>query len=179
MKRLDKILYLIILASGSLIIFFCSVTSTFNTAVYKNNFLYKDGLYYEKNGNDLFTGIIIDTAEVIIEFEVYNGRKNGKFTTYFLGGGIEKQGLIIDNKNEGTWKYYYENGQVETIGIFLENLPNGQWLSYHKNGKLKVSGHFREGLQIGFWSYYDQNGSFINAVSYIDNVLKDKILINI
>ena len=165
--------------SGSFIIYFSLANYPVQLDTQKNNFLYNDGLFYEKNGIDLFTGRIIDTAEVIIDFEVSGGRKNGRFTSYYINGGIEKEGLIIEDKNEGMWKYYYRNGQVETIGIFSENLPNGEWISYHSNGEVKVKGYFREGLQIGYWSYYDQYGNLINTVFYMDNVLKEKTLMNI
>lgn len=180
MKKIDKIFSLpLIMISGSFIIYFLLTSHPVQTYTQKSNFLYKDGLFYKKDGGELFTGRIIDTAEVIIDFEVSKGRKDGKFTTYFLEGGIEKEGMIIKNNNEGIWKYYYETGQIETIGIFTKNLPNGEWVSYYKNGETKVRGYYRDGLQIGCWSYYDQYGNLINTVSYIDNVLQEKTLMNI
>jgi len=170
---------LIILISLSLIIYLSFDFDQDRTIADKINFTYRDGLFYEKNSTELFTGRVVDTADVIIEFEVSNGKKNGRFTTYYFEGGIEKVGIILDNKNEGVWKYFYDNGQIETIGNFRNNLPNGEWISYYRNGEVSIKGSYREGMQIGYWSYYDKKGKLINTVPFIDNVMKEKILINI
>jgi antitoxin component YwqK of YwqJK toxin-antitoxin module len=160
-------------------IYFLSNVPLDCTTSEKINFTYKDGLFYQKNSDELFTGTFTDTTDVIIEFEVSNGKKNGRFTCYYLEGGIEKEGLIINNKNEGTWKYYFDNGQIETIGSFYNNLPDGEWVSYHRNGEMSIKGIYRQGMQIGNWSYYDKYGKLINIITFIDNVMKDKVLINI
>ena len=172
-------LLLLIIISFSFIIYFSISVHPDKTTSMKNNFTYKDGIFYEKNSRELFTGRVVDTADVIIEFEVSNGKKNGRFTTYYFEGGIEKVGIILDNKNEGIWKYFYDNGQLETIGNFYNNLPDGEWISYYRNGQVSIQGRYREGMQIGYWSYYDKDGKHINTISFIDNVIKEKILINI
>ena len=180
MKKFHKLfLHLIIIISSLCIIYFLVVDKPRKVEKKHINFSYKDGIFYKKNSDELFTGRIIDTADVIIIFEVSNGRKNGKFITYFLDGGIEKEGIMVDNKNQGTWKYYYDNGQIETIGNFSDNLPNGEWITYYKNGEIMVRGNYREGLQIGNWSYYDHNGNLINTVSYRDDVMIEKTIISI
>jgi len=110
---------LIILISLSLIIYFSINVHPDRTTSSKFSFTYRDGLFYEKNSNELFTGRVVDTADVIIEFEVSNGKKNGRFTTYYFEGGIEKVGTILDNKNEGTWKYYYDTTTCLMVNGFL------------------------------------------------------------
>jgi len=133
-------------------------------------------LFYQKNTEELYSGRIVDTADVIIEFEVSNGRKNGRFTSYFLEGGIEKDGMIINDKNEGTWKYFYYDGQLETIGDFNNNLPDGEWISFHNNGEISVKGSYRLGAQVGYWSYYDESGELINSVLFINDIMIEKVL---
>lgn len=180
MKFFVKISVLpIILIFLSLIIYLSVNVHWGSTTAEKINFTYKDGLFYQKNSDELFTGRFTDTTDVIIEFEVSNGKKNGRFTCYFLEGGIEKEGIIINNKNEGTWKYYYDNGQIETIGNFYNNIPDGEWISYHRNGEVSIKGIYRQGMQIGYWAYYDKYGKIINVITFIDNVMKEKVLINI
>jgi antitoxin component YwqK of YwqJK toxin-antitoxin module len=167
---------LIILISLSLIIYFSINVHPDRTTSSKFSFTYRDGLFYEKNSNELFTGRVVDTADVIIEFEVSNGKKNGRFTTYYFEGGIEKVGTILDNKNEGTWKYYYENGQIETIGNFYNNLPDGEWISYYRNGEVSTTGTYREGMQIGYWLYFDNDGKLLNSFLFLNDVLIEKVL---
>ena len=127
-----------------------------------------NGLFYEAGTNELYSGMITDTADVIIEFQVVNGIKNGSFRTYFLTGHIEKEGYIENDKNEGEWKYYYESGQLELIGSFKENLPNDKWVSYYNNGNTKAIGIYKNGKQFGAWKYYNRKGELINIIYYID-----------
>ncbi len=127
-----------------------------------------NGLIYNAGTDELYNGIIKDTLDVIIEFQVVNGIKHGSFKTYFLTGQIEKQGQIEKDKNEGEWKYYYENGQIELIGSFKNNLPYGQWISYYNNGHTKIIGNYKNGKENGAWKYYDVNGELVNIIYYKD-----------
>jgi len=127
-----------------------------------------DGLIYIAGTDQLYSGIFKDTTNVIIEFTVINGIKNGSFKTYFLNGRLEKEGLIKNNKNVGEWKYYFENGQLETIGNYYENIPYGQWKSFYNNGNIKTVGTYRFGKQQGAWEYYNLDGNLINII-YFDN----------
>ncbi|MGB5847188.1 MAG: hypothetical protein WBH40_01805 [Ignavibacteriaceae bacterium] len=126
----------------------------------------RNGLIYEAGTDELYNGMIIDTIDVIIEFQVVNGIKHGSFTTYFLSGQLEKEGYIENNKNVGEWKYYYDNGQLETIGSFKEDLPQGQWISFYDNGNTKTIGIYKNGKQNGAWKYFDINGELINIIYF-------------
>jgi hypothetical protein len=129
-------------------------------------FLGSDGLIYIAGTDRLYNGLFVDTANVIVEFYVVNGVKNGSFRTFYLSGQIEKEGFIRNDKNIGEWRYYYENGQIETIGYFHENIPYGQWKSYYENGNLKTVGKYRWGKLHGAWEEYDLDGEVTNVFYY-------------
>lgn len=133
----------------------------------------KDGLIYNSNNDKLFTGTVLDTADVIIKFQVVNGKKNGSFKTFYLNGQVEKSGLVINNENEGKWKYYYPNGQIESEGNFEDNMPEGKWISYYENGDKKCEGMYKDGKQEGIWTYYDDHGEIISMVVYRDGEFLD------
>ncbi len=126
----------------------------------------KDGLIYNTTTNKLYTGRIVDTTEVIIEIEIVDGKKNGKFTTYYLNGNIEKQGLIKNNENEGEWKYFYEDGTIESVGHFQEDKPEGRWKFFHKNGIKREEGNFKNGKRSGRWIIYDEKGEVTNEFDF-------------
>ena len=110
-----SILYFIFLISFSLLLISCSAK--------KSRFDYRlgqDGLIYNSNNNELYTGTIIDTADVVIEFDVVKGIKNGAFLTYYISGQVEKYGYIKNNLNVGEWNYFYPNGQKESVGNFKQ-----------------------------------------------------------
>ena len=132
-----------------------------------------DGLIYNSNNDKLFTGTVLDTADVIIEFHVVNGIKNGAFTTYYLDGQIEKSGYVINNENIGKWKYYYPNGQIESEGSFEKSVPVGKWTSFYPSGNKRCEGIYRNGKQENIWNYYNDKGELINMVLYRDGKFID------
>lgn len=133
----------------------------------------EDGLIYNSTNDNLYTGTVLDTADVIIKFQVVNGKKNGSFTTYYLDGQVEKSGYVIDNDNIGVWKYYYPDGQIETEGSFENNIPEGRWISYYTNGNKKCEGTYRNGKQQDIWLYFNDKGDIINKVIFCDGEFVD------
>ena len=67
------------------------ITTSFiltSCGTYESKYAYRwgeDGLIYNSHNDKLFTGTVLDTADVIIEFQVVNGKKNGTFRTLLLG----------------------------------------------------------------------------------------------
>lgn len=125
-----------------------------------------DGLIYEYNSKNLFTGRVVDTADVIVEFDVVNGKKNGEFITFYTNGNIEKTGWIKQNANIGEWKYFYPDGTLESRGQFDKDHPHGFWQHFYKTGKLKQSGSYKYGLEDGEWLFYDEDGKLIKFYFY-------------
>lgn len=158
----------------SLLIIFSILFYSCRTRSSHLNFrLGENGLIYNINNDELYTGTIIDTADVVIEFQVVNGKKNGSFKTYYLNGQIEKCGYIINNDNIGEWKYYYPNGQIESHGSFENNVPEGKWVSYYKNGNIKCEGNYKNGKQNSLWLYYDYDGQLISTLFFSSGILID------
>jgi len=131
----------------------------------------KDGLIYKYGSNELFTGLVIDTSDVIISFEVVNGIKNGAFITFYRNGKYEKYGLIEDNKNVGEWCYFYPNGQLESTGSFENNKSNGRWAFYYPDGKIKMEGTYKDSEQHGRWKYFNSKGELVNIFTFYNGIL--------
>ncbi len=147
---------------------------------YNSKYAYRwgnDGLIYNSDNDNLYTGTVLDTADVIIEFQVVNGKKNGTFTTYYLDGQVEKSGHIIDNDNFGLWKYYYPNGQIESEGRYENNIPEGKWTSYYPSGIIKCEGIYINGKQEDTWIYYDLNGNTTNIILFQDGEFVERLQI--
>lgn len=143
---------------------------------YKSKYAFRfgnDGLIYFTHNNKLYNGIVLDTADVIIQFQVINGKKYGLFKSTYLNGKIEKSGFILNNKNEGLWEYYYPDGQLETQGVFEYNKPEGKWISYYRNGNKKCEGIYKDGEQEGIWVYYDKEGNITFKIIYQDGEFVD------
>lgn len=132
-----------------------------------------DGLIYKKGTKELYTGKIIDTADVIIKFDVVKGKKHGEFKTLYANGIVEKVGFMKNNNNEGEWKYFYPNGKIESIGYFKNNKPDGLWKSYYPDGKLKSIGNYKDGMEDGYWKNYDERGKITEYFYYKNGLFID------
>lgn len=170
MKKIKSILVVIVIFLSIPVFYeFTGISEGNNQKLYFS----PKGLIYDTGRDELFSGTVKDTIDVIIEYQVVAGIMHGSFKTYYLNGQIEKEGNIINNKNEGEWKYYFDNGQLETKGNFKENLPHGQWSSYYNNGVPKIIGNYKNGKQWGIWKYYDNTGELINIIYYRESKITD------
>ena len=64
---------------------------------------FKEGRYYDKFSDELFTG------EVLI---------------YYENGQLRETGNYKDGEGEGEWIVYDENGQISDISIYID----GEWI---------------------------------------------------
>lgn len=133
---------------------------------HKDYRLAKDGLIYKFDSKELYSGKIIDTADVIIEYYVVNGKQNGKFLARFLNGNPEKVGFILNNRNEGEWRYYYPNGNLESVGYFESNKATGNWKYFYPDGSLKCEAFYVEGKAEGSSLLYNPSGEIFNIIYY-------------
>ena len=108
---------------------------------------YKDGLLYQKQINEVFTGSVT---------------------------GIEK-GEVVNGLKEGEWKGFYENGNLLWSGFYNNGLNVSKWIEYHNNGKVFTIGHYDNGKKIGVWSFYDKHGEKIADEIYKNNTVTTKI----
>lgn len=130
----------------------------------------KDGLLYKSNEEVPFTGKVKDYVNgKILEYEVKNGLKNGKYILHFSNGKVEIKGSIVENKNQGIWKYYYSNGEIESKGSFKDDLVNGRWYWYFPGGTIKEEAEFSNGLKVGDRIIYNPDGNIYMRIEFKNN----------
>jgi antitoxin component YwqK of YwqJK toxin-antitoxin module len=127
-----------------------------------------DGLIYYKDSNRLYSGTISDSSQMIMEYEVIDGKKNGSFLVFYKDGTLAQSGYLIDNKNVGEWRYYYHNGNLESKGMYINDIPQGEWVFYYPDGGVMSRGSFKDGLRHGRWYEFDDTGELklVSIFSY-------------
>ena len=140
-----------------------------------SDLIIKDNIIYKRGDDKPFTGT--ERAKVedkIIEYDIVEGIKHGKFKLYFSNGNIAASGQIDGNKNTGKWQYYYESGSLESEGIFVNDLPEGKWVWYYVSGILKEEGYYDLGKRTGIWKSFDEKGDLINETDFnLQDTTKD------
>ena len=123
-----------------------------------------DSIIYKPGTKEPFTGTWkgeLDSMKVV--FDVVNGKKEGKFESYYPNGKLLMSGYIKNNRNVGEWKYYYDNGTTESTGLFDNDKPTGKWLWYYRDSSLRQSGYYTAGLRDSIWKTYDTTGVLIDS----------------
>jgi len=124
-----------------------------------------DTVIYKPGTKELFTGTWKGEADSMkVVFDVVNGKKEGKFESYYPNGKLLMSGYLKNNRNEGEWKYYFDNGIVESEGIFENDKPVGKWKWYYPDGTLRQTGFFNYGQRDSVWKNYDTTGVLIDSV---------------
>mgnify|MGYP000218101413 CR=1 FL=1 len=73
-------------------------------------------------------------------------------------------GVIKDGKKEGKWISWYKNGNKEGEGTFKDGKEDGLWTYWWKNGKKESEGTFKDGKEDGLWSRWSEDGLIIKNV---------------
>ena len=82
----------------------------------------REGLYYKKSTDVPFTGKVTG----------------------------QEQGSFKDGRKHGRWVSYYDNGQVWMKGTYKNGKREGTWFDYHKDGTVdeKWTGTFKNGVKV-------------------------------
>jgi len=127
----------------------------------------ENGLLFKDGSDKPFTGMVRDTvANNIMEYDVVNGKKFGRFRLYTDGDHLSISGELENNRNCGEWVYYYASGQVESKGAFKDDTIIGKWTWYYEDGTIKEEGFYRNGEREGKWITYNENGIIKSQITF-------------
>lgn len=124
-----------------------------------------DSIIYKPGTKEPFTGTwkgSTDSMKII--FDVVNGKKEGKFESYYPNGKMLMSGNMKNNRNVGEWKYFYANGNLESEGIFENDKPIGKWSWYYPDGTLRQTGYYASGKRDSIWKAFDTTGILIDSI---------------
>ena len=121
--------------------------SSFSDEIDYDQLIYIDGLLYQKEIYEVFSGNV-------------TGLQNGK---------------VLHGLKEGEWKGFYDNGNLLWSGFYNKGLNISKWIEYHKNGKVFTMGHYENGKKIGVWLFYDEQGEKIAEEIFHNGSVTTKI----
>ena len=116
---------------------------------------------------DPYFALLKDTVENnIMEYNVVNGIKSGKFRLYTDRDHLAISGELKNNRNNGIWTYYYPSGKIESTGTFKDDIIIGKWIFYYEDGTIKEEGFYTKGERDGKWVTYNENGIIQSQVTF-------------
>ena len=132
----------------------------------------KNGLYYEKFTEILFTGEVTGKQQG----KIIKGKKEGEWLYYWDNGLLQKTDIYKDGKLEGEVLFtYYDDGQLRSKKNFKGGKQEGEWLWYYDNAQLSIKGNYKDGKAEGEWFWYNRNGQLAKTQIYKDGELIESI----
>jgi antitoxin component YwqK of YwqJK toxin-antitoxin module len=111
--------------------------------------------------------VINDDNQVVREFNLKDGKLDGKMVDYHENGEIKVISYWKNDQRNGTYQEWNENGQLENESNCLNDALNGPSKEY-KDGKLYREANYRNGLLYGIEKFYHSNGQLKSKVNLVN-----------
>jgi hypothetical protein len=116
------------------------------------------------SGNKKVTYVVLEGPEEDpITFE---------YRSYFEHGGLEKEGIVRNKKEDGEWKYYSNEGNLVSVGTFRNGTQHGKFQTFYDNGKVQRSGIYTRG-EVSKVTNYNRDGVVTSRTSNALLLIKD------
>ena len=133
----------------------------------------KDGL---KEGKWTFYYLERDRKLLQKEIEYKNGVENGKFSEFYLYGGLKKEGQYINGNKEGEWKTYDKDGDIILKESYKNGQLHGEFERRIKSHSIRIFGQYINGKREGKWCKTDDWSTI--KLNYKDGVKDGKYSIS-
>tara|TARA_Y100000031_G_C8030848_1_gene297052 strand:- start:63 stop:557 length:495 start_codon:yes stop_codon:yes gene_type:complete len=82
-----------------------------------------------------------------------------------------KDGELLVKDGNGKWTSYYENGEIERERNYKDGKEDGKWTSYYENGHLMHEENYKDGELDGKKTSYYSAGQIEKVEEYKDGTL--------
>ena len=151
---------------------FLSLISTPCLSETMDELVKRDGIYYKKSTDTLFTGAVTGTWQGRFE----NGVKIGEWAFYHDNGQLHSKGSFRNGVHIGEWIFYHDNGQLWKKVTFKNGVKEGELVGYHDNGRFSGKITHKNGLLDGEMILYHRNGRLHSKVSYKNGVMEGEFV---
>ncbi|HOY33271.1 MAG TPA: hypothetical protein PKW80_15430 [Bacteroidales bacterium] len=109
-----------------------------------------------------------DGTPKVIRFYKDDGNKRVLFkeTLYYPNHQKYMEGEYRNGKRNGKWTSWYQNGNEMSIHHFNDGVDDGEMTVFYENGKKRYQGDYSKGEQKGIWKFWDEQGNLINKEDY-------------
>ena len=152
-------------------------TTKENASYYEFETPYKESIYkYQKF-------FVANTTKAYLVEKYYydqNGKKQGKYISYYKDGTINKEGIYKDNIKFGPWKNYktvpFINSDSIDNSVYLQSLEyykddkrNGKFKEFYEDGSIQGEGKYKDDQLFGECKWYYRNSQKSSLEFYKEN----------
>ena len=145
----------------------------FSEIINENNLFKREGLFFNKFTNELFTGSVefkYKNGKIRSRGSFKMGKEEGYWEDYNEDGSFFSKGNYINGKPHGNFKFYHENGILEEEGDFIFGIKTGNWNTYWDNVNLKKEGIWKNGKANGLFKFYNFKGEILKVETWENGI---------
>jgi antitoxin component YwqK of YwqJK toxin-antitoxin module len=109
-----------------------------------------------------------DGTPKIVRYYKDNGSNRTLFkeTLYYSNHQKYMEGEYKNGKRNGKWTSWFQNGNEMSIHNFVNDVDDGNMTVFYENGKKRYQGKYTKGKKIGVWKFWDEKGTLLNKEDY-------------
>jgi len=109
--------------------------------------IWSEELYMEGNVVDKTRYTYHENGEIKSEEYYINGKRDGKWTSWYEDGLKLSEGNYKDGKRDGKWTSWYENGLKWTDRNYKDGKRDGKSSEWFANGQIKTEENYKDGKE--------------------------------
>jgi antitoxin component YwqK of YwqJK toxin-antitoxin module len=137
--------------------------------VNENDLEYREGFWYLKKSNILYTGKVLgwhDNGQKFKEANYKEGKKHGLELTYHYNNGKRWSEINYkEGKRDGLETWWSKNGQKGMEGEYKDGKKQGVWTEWHDNGTKSFEIKFKDHEVVdGSRKLWNKKGELVNSL---------------
>ena len=127
--------------------------------------------------NTIFS-ICVETEAQIINGIIFLPNMTEPFTgnnlCEYANGQVKSKGETKDGKKDGKWTTWYENGQMLSEEHYKDGKLDGKVTTWYESGQIGLDAqmlseeHYKDGKEDGKWTTWYENGQMLSERHYKD-----------
>ncbi|HON18425.1 MAG TPA: hypothetical protein PK990_04570 [Salinivirgaceae bacterium] len=86
-------------------------------------------------------------------------------------GGVKIKGQLKNGKRDGKWESFYEKGAPWSVGFYTDGVRNGRSLIYYPNGVFMMNGYYKNDIKDSIWYNFSETGDTLQTALFRDGKL--------
>ena len=113
--------------------------------------------------------LIVNPRQVKLEGQYVDGKKDGKWVSYYASGEPAKVETFKNGIQEGPAVEFFLDGSILSEVLYKEGRPDGPYVRYSLPRMVEEKGNFKNGKRVGKWETYFPSSRIIESETFYDD----------
>ena len=153
------------------------------TLIEEDNLQDRLGVFYAINGEEAFTGLVVEgryaNGVPKARQEYKAGKRDGQRMKWYENGQVMQLSFYEDGKLHGLMEEWYENGLRMAQGTYGDGKLQGIVRRWHISGELEAEYPYKDGELHGILIQWSRQGRMTSKKEYEDGKIKARLAVDL